>query len=103
MTDTVLVATQDNLHVCTISGDGISEKHSFPELEYTWIHTIRQMDNDTWFAGTDYAGLFMIRRQDGKLTATAVGDTLFMNMRIPALITGRWQEPAGCHPVRQGS
>ncbi len=87
--ETVLLATQDNLHVCTISGDGISEKHSFPELEYTWVHTVRQMDNDTWFAGTDYAGLFMIRRAaGGKLTPTSVGDTLFMNMRIPALITG---------------
>ncbi|MCA1741883.1 MAG: SpoIIE family protein phosphatase, partial [Bacteroidales bacterium] len=61
---------------------------SFPELEYTWVHTIRQMDDDTWFAGTDYAGLFMIRRVNGMLEATSVGDTLFMNMRIPALIAG---------------
>jgi serine phosphatase RsbU (regulator of sigma subunit)/ligand-binding sensor domain-containing protein len=85
---TILAATQDNLRVCTLSGDKVVEKLSFPELEYTWVHTIRQMDDDTWFAGTDYAGLFMIRRVNGMLAATSVGDTLFMNMRIPSLIAG---------------
>lgn len=87
-TETVIAATQDNLRLCTVSGDRIVEKHSFPELEYTWVHTVRQMDDDTWFAGTDYAGLFMIRRINGMLEASVVGDTLFMNMRIPKLIAG---------------
>ncbi len=85
---TMLVATQDNLHVCTLAGDRIVGKQAFTGLEYTWVHTIRQMDDDTWFAGTDYAGLFMIRRVNGTLEAAAVGDTLFANMRIPALIAG---------------
>ncbi len=85
---TILAATQDNLRLCTLSGDKVVEKLSFPELEYTWVHTIRQMDEDTWFAGTDYAGLFMIRRVNGMLAATSVGDTLFRNMRIPSLIAG---------------
>jgi len=83
---TILAATQDNLRQCTVSGDKVVEKLSFPELEYTWVHTVRQMDDDTWFAGTDYAGLFMIRRVNGMLPASYIGDTLFMNMRIPALI-----------------
>ena len=85
---TILVATQDNLRLCTLSGDKLVEKLNFPELEYSWVHTVRQMDDDTWFAGTDYAGLFMIRRVNGMLAATSIGDTLFMNMRIPALIAG---------------
>jgi serine phosphatase RsbU (regulator of sigma subunit) len=85
---TILAATQDNLRLCTLSGDKVVEKLSFPELEYTWVHTVRQMDDDTWFAGTDYAGLFMIRRVNGMLAATSIGDTLFMDMRIPALIAG---------------
>ncbi len=85
---TILVATQDNLRLCTLSGDRLVEKNSFAELEYTWVHTITRMDDDTWFAGTDYAGLFMIRRVNGMLAAASVGDTLFMNMRIPALIAG---------------
>lgn len=86
--DTLLVATQDNLQVCTVAGDKIVRALSFPELEYTWIHTVIPVDESTWFAGTDYAGLFMIRRSDGMLTASAVGDTTFMNMRIPALVKG---------------
>ena len=86
--DTILAATQDNLHVCTFSGDKTVIASSFPELEYTWVQTVRQMDNNTWFAGTDGAGLFMIRRTNGNLSATVISDTLFMNMRIPALIAG---------------
>ncbi|MDZ7634229.1 MAG: two-component regulator propeller domain-containing protein [Bacteroidales bacterium] len=86
--DTLLVATQDNLHVCTVSGDKVVKAFSFPELEYTWIHTVIPIDENRWFAGTDYAGLFMISRMNGILTATAIGDTTFMNMRIPSLVKG---------------
>jgi serine phosphatase RsbU (regulator of sigma subunit)/ligand-binding sensor domain-containing protein len=86
--DTILAATQDNLHLCTIDGEKAVIARSFPELEYTWIQTLCQMDENTWFAGTDGAGLFMVRRVDGVLTAGAVEDTLFMNLRIPALIAG---------------
>ncbi len=86
--DTLLVATQDNLQICTITDGKAVIAGSFPELEYTWIQTVRQMDDNTWFAGTDGAGLFMIRRINGTLSATAVTDTLLMNLRIPALIAG---------------
>ncbi|MRR22061.1 hypothetical protein EG830_03660, partial [bacterium] len=86
--DTLLVATQDNLQVCTMTGDKVVTALSFPELEYTWIHTVIRFDENIWFAGTDYAGLFMIRRINGMLKASAVGDTTFMNMRIPALAKG---------------
>ncbi len=83
--DTLLAATQDNLHICAVSGSKAEIVRSFPELEYTWVQTVRQMDDETWFAGTDGAGLYMIRRTDGVLSAAAVNDTLFMNLRIPAL------------------
>ena len=86
--DTLLVATQDNLHLCRLSGNDVVKAFSFPELEYTWIHTVIPFDDNTWFAGTDYAGLFMIRRQNGIMTAEAVGDTTFVNMRIPSLVRG---------------
>jgi len=84
--DTLLAATQDNLHMCVVSEGEAVIVSSFPELEYTWVQTVRQMDDNTWFAGTDGVGLFMIRRANGTLSATPVQDTLFMNLRIPALV-----------------
>ncbi len=86
--DTLLAATQDNLYLCALEGDKVVISRSFPELEYTWIQALSQMDENTWFAGTDGAGLFMIRRVDGMLRAGAVEETLLMNLRIPALISG---------------
>lgn len=84
--DTIIAATQDNLHLLTVSGGRAVISSSFPELEYTWVQTVRQMDDQTWFAGTDGAGLFMIRRENGALNAREVQDTTLMYLRIPALI-----------------
>ncbi|MCU0460285.1 MAG: SpoIIE family protein phosphatase [Bacteroidales bacterium] len=83
-----LAATQDNLHLCSLEGEGAVSELAFPDLEYTWIQTIVRMDDDTWFAGTGDKGLWLIRRVDGILTAKAAGDTIFMNMNIPALAPG---------------
>jgi len=85
---TFLAATQDNLHLCAASGDSAVSRLTFPELDYTWIQTVLRMDDDTWFAGTGDKGLWMIRRSGDTMTATAVGDTLFMNMNIPAINAG---------------
>ena len=84
--DTVLVATQDNLHLMTLKGNDAVISHTFPELEYTWVQTVKQTDMNTWFAGTDGAGLYMIRRTEGVMGAVAVADTTFMNLRIPDLV-----------------
>ena len=84
--DTIIAATQDNLYLLTVSGGRAVISRSFPELEYTWVQTVRQMNDQTWFAGTDGAGLFMIRRENGVLTAREVQDTTLMYLRIPALI-----------------
>jgi ligand-binding sensor domain-containing protein/serine phosphatase RsbU (regulator of sigma subunit) len=84
--DTIIAATQDNLHLLTVSGGRAVISRSFPELEYTWVQTVRQMNDQTWFAGTDGAGLFIIRRENGVLAAREVQDTTLMYLRIPALI-----------------
>lgn len=84
--DTLLAATQDNLYLIAVSGNDAVISHTFPELEYMWVQTVRQTDENTWFAGTDGAGLYMIRRADGMMRAESVADTTFMNLRIPALI-----------------
>ena len=86
--DTFLAATQDNLHLCSADGEKAVSRQTFPELEYTWIQTVLKMDGDTWFAGTGDKGLWMIRRNGDAMTATAVDDTTFMNMNIPALAPG---------------
>ena len=85
---TFLAATQNNLHLCDAEGDKAVSRLTFPELDYTWIQTVVRMDDDTWFAGTDNTGLWMIRRSGDSINARAVGDTLFMNMNIPALNAG---------------
>ncbi len=86
--DTFLAATQDNLHLCMADGEKAVSRQTFPELEYTWIQTVLQLDSDTWFAGTGDKGLWMIRRNGDAMTATVVGDTTFMNRNIPALAPG---------------
>ena len=44
--DSMLVATQDNLHLCLITGDKAIISYSFPELEYTWVQTVRKIDDN---------------------------------------------------------
>jgi len=87
--DDFLAATQDNLHLCSAQGEKAVSRLTFPDLEYTWVQTVLRMDDDTWFAGTGDKGLWMIRRNGDSMTATASGDTTFMNMNIPALAAGR--------------
>lgn len=84
--DTVLAATQDNLHLIVISGNDAAISRTFAELEYTWVQTVKQTDLNTWFAGTDGAGLYMIRRNGGMMDVVAVADTSFMNLRVPDLV-----------------
>jgi len=85
---TFLAATQNNLHLCAAEGDKAVSRLTFPELDYTWIQTVVRMDDDTWFAGTDNMGLWMISRSGDSINARSVGDTLFMNTNIPALNAG---------------
>ncbi len=80
-----LAATQDNLHLCSVSGGrGVSEA-LFPEMEYTWVQTLLQLDDKVWFAGTGDNGLFMIRRDGDIITAGAVSGAPFHGANIPSL------------------
>ncbi len=86
--DSLIAATQDNLHLCRIAGDEVVITHSFPELEYTWVQTVTKLDENHWAAGTDGAGLFLIKRINGVMTASTVTNPAFDGLRIPALIAG---------------
>jgi ligand-binding sensor domain-containing protein/serine phosphatase RsbU (regulator of sigma subunit) len=86
--DSIIVATQDNLHLCLITGDRAVISYSFPELEYTWVQTVRKIDDNHWVAGTDGAGLFLIKRENGIMTASAIDNPAFEGLRIPELIAG---------------
>jgi len=85
--DSLLVATQDNLHMCKIQGDQIVIVKSFPELEYTWIQSIVSLPGRRWAAGTDGAGLYIISEEGGSFTASPVsGFQSLEGVRIPALL-----------------
>ncbi|MCU0377094.1 MAG: SpoIIE family protein phosphatase [Bacteroidales bacterium] len=86
--DSLLVATQDNLYIAVITGSEAIITHTFPELEYTWIQTIRKVTDDFWVAGTDGAGLYAITHQGGKLSAAQVNHPALESLRIPSLVTG---------------
>lgn len=86
--DSLLLATQDNLHIARVNGNEAVIIHTFPELEYTWIQTIRQVTDDFWVAGTDGAGLYAITRQGGTLSAARVNHPALEGLRIPSLVTG---------------
>jgi len=86
--DSLLLATQDNLHIARITGSEAVITHTFPELEYTWVQTIRKVTDDFWVAGTDGAGLYAITRQNGRLMASQVNHPALEGIRIPALVTG---------------
>lgn len=86
--DSLLVATQDNLHICKIQGDQIVIVKSFPELEYTWIQSIVSLPGRRWAAGTDGAGLYIISETGGNFTASAVsGYPAIEGVRIPAVLS----------------
>jgi ligand-binding sensor domain-containing protein/serine phosphatase RsbU (regulator of sigma subunit) len=81
--DSLLVATQDNLSICTISGDSLKVVSSFPELEYEWVQTIVSLDKNTWVAGTDGAGVFLIRkRSEGLMVFPVYGVPQLDNSRV---------------------
>jgi ligand-binding sensor domain-containing protein len=86
--DSMLVATQDNLHLCLITGEKATISYTFPELEYTWVQTVRKIDENHWVAGTDGAGLFTVRRENGIMKASAIDNPAFENLRIPDMIAG---------------
>lgn len=85
--DTILAATQDNLHLLRLTGGETIIAYSFPELEYKWVQTIRKLSDDIWLAGTDGAGLFTIKRENGTLKAKPSDNPDLEGVRIPALIT----------------
>lgn len=90
--NSIIAATQDNLHLFKISGESAELVYSFPELEYTWIQTVRRVNDNTWLAGTDGSGLYVIRRENGIMKASRVGNPVFEGLRIPSLITGPGKE-----------
>ena len=86
--DSLLVATQDNLHICKIQDDQIIITDSFKDLEYTWVQSVVSLPGGKWAAGTDGAGLFIISRNDGLFTARQVtGYSSLEGVRIPAVIS----------------
>jgi serine phosphatase RsbU (regulator of sigma subunit)/ligand-binding sensor domain-containing protein len=86
--DSIIVATQDNLHLCKITGEVAEIVYSFPELEYTWIQTVGRVNDNTWLAGTDGSGLYVIRRENGIMKASRAENPVFEGLRIPSLVTG---------------
>ncbi|MBE0668286.1 MAG: hypothetical protein IH593_11545, partial [Bacteroidales bacterium] len=85
--DSLLVATQDNLHLCRIQGDQIVIIKSFAELEYTWVQSVVSLPGRRWAAGTDGAGLFIIKEQGDSLAASQIsGYPSLDGVRIPSLI-----------------
>jgi ligand-binding sensor domain-containing protein/serine phosphatase RsbU (regulator of sigma subunit) len=80
--DTLLVATQDNLHVCTLSGDSLKTEYTFPELEYIWVQSLVQLSKDKWVAGTDGTGVFLIEKR-------AQGMMAFPILGVPELESSR--------------
>lgn len=84
--DSLLVATQDNLHLCRLAGDEVIVSYSLPELEYTWVHTVQYAGDDTWLAGTDGAGLFVIRKEKDVMKAYPAGKEELEGIRIPVII-----------------
>lgn len=87
--DSILIATQDNLHLCRFKNDQIVIVHSFPELEYTWIQSLATLSKDRWAAGTDGSGLFIISRKDGTFTASQVkGYPTLDDVRVPSVLPG---------------
>jgi serine phosphatase RsbU (regulator of sigma subunit)/ligand-binding sensor domain-containing protein len=86
--DSIIAATQDNLHLLKLSGDVAEIAYSFPELEYTWIQTVVRANDNTWLAGTDGSGLFVIRRMNGGMKASGAEDPAFEGLRIPSIVAG---------------
>jgi len=86
--DSIIAATQDNLYLCSIAGDVADIAYTFPELEYTWIQTVTRVNDNTWLAGTDGSGLYVIRRENGTLKAIRADNPVFEGVRIPSLIAG---------------
>ncbi len=85
--DSLLVATQDNLHICKIQGDQIVIVKSFPELEYTWVQSLVSLPGRRWAAGTDGAGLYIISEAEGSFIASPVsGYQPLEGVRIPAVL-----------------
>jgi ligand-binding sensor domain-containing protein len=83
---TLIVATQDNLHLCMVTGDKAAITYSFP------LNTpgaeVRKIDENHWAAGTDGAGLFLIKREIGIMSASAIDHPAFEGLRIPELVAG---------------
>jgi serine phosphatase RsbU (regulator of sigma subunit)/ligand-binding sensor domain-containing protein len=85
--DSLLVATQDNLHLCTLSGDSIRIAYTFPELKYTWVQTIKLIAKDTWIAGTDGSGIFLVeKRPQGILVFPIFGVSQLDNSRVKDIV-----------------
>lgn len=84
--DTLLVATQDNLHLCSLAGDSLKIDYTFPELEFTWVQSVVKISEGIWVAGTDGAGLFLIeKRPQGVMIFPVFGVPALDNSRITAI------------------
>jgi len=87
--DTLLLGTQDNLHLCYYSKDGIKIVYTFPELEYQWISSLESLSPNTWVAGTDGSGLFILRRNGKDFSVTNIqGSATLSNTRIKEMLKG---------------
>jgi len=86
--DSLLVATQDNLHLCTLSGDSLKIEYTFPELEYTWVQAVRPITKNRWISGTDGAGIFLIeKRPQGIMVFPIFGVSQLENASVKDIIS----------------
>ena len=87
--DTLLLAEQYNLHLCTFSGDSLKIIYTFLELEYQWVESLAPLSVNKWAAGTDGGGLFIIeRRTEGFYANHVTSAGCYNNARIKELLKG---------------
>ncbi len=87
--DTLLMAAEDNLHLCTFNGDSLKVVYTFPDLEYQWVQSLAKLCINKWVAGTDGGGLFIIqRRNDGYFAHHISGSESLENARVKELLNG---------------
>jgi len=87
--DTLLLAAQDNLYLCSYSQDRMKIIYTFPELNYQWVSSLEKLSPYVWAAGTDGMGLFIIKRNSTGFSVTNInGSPSLNNVRITDLLKG---------------
>ncbi len=84
----IFIAAQDNLYLCSLSGDKIKIHSTFPELEYVWVNCLETLSEDTYVAGTDGSGLFIIEKNNENYSVVNLTGTLNLdNTRIKEILS----------------